>query len=72
MTEKRMRDIVLYCVSMDEIQLSAGEGWKTVVFIPAEGQKTLDVKIGNCKIIQKFTREFGPLEKKSSEPDGRF
>ena len=26
LTEKTKRDIVLYCVSMDEIQLSAGQG----------------------------------------------
>ena len=60
-----MRDIVLYCVSMDEIQLSAVSSGKDAGFDRFPVQKWPDVKFGNDKIIQEFTCEFGPLEKMS-------
>ena len=61
LTEKRMRDIVLYCVSMDEIPLSVISDLEKAVSPRFFGGKTRAGKAWNPKIIQKFTVEFGPL-----------
>jgi hypothetical protein len=55
LTEKIKRGILLYCVSMDEIQPAAGQGRKNAGFSVISPQKAPQSKVWNRKIIQKFT-----------------